>query len=136
MISPYTGCINRSQGTTTGHTPGHKTGLNHDSKRPWNHSKSKFTHRPQSQATKPAMEPSQISLEISTKSAPKTSPKIWTQTEKQPKLQQSWAMDHNVSCRGPIWVIQKPNIKFTDAATTSMKDLSPNSLCFPIKNRC
>ena len=31
-------------------------------------------------------------------------------------------MDHNSSYRGPISVIQKPNIKFTDAGIISMKD--------------
>ena len=35
-------------------------------------------------------------------------------------------MDHNLSCRDPIWVIQKPNIKFTIAATNFMKNTSPN----------
>ena len=44
-------------------------------------------------------------------------------------------MDHNLSCRGQIWVIQKSNIKFTIAATISMKNTSQNSLCFPTKNQ-
>ena len=44
-------------------------------------------------------------------------------------------MGHNVNCRGPSQLIQKPNIKFTDAATTSMKDTSPKSLIFPIENQ-
>ena len=44
-------------------------------------------------------------------------------------------MDYNLNCRGPIWVIQKPNIKFTDADTISMKNTSPNSLFFPIENQ-
>ena len=52
-----------------------------------------------------------------------------------PKLWQSWEMDHNLRCRGPIWVIQKHKIKFIDAATTSMKNMSPNSLCFPTENQ-
>ena len=43
-------------------------------------------------------------------------------------------MDHNLSFSGPILVIQKPNIKFTDAAKISMRNLSPNSLCFPTEN--
>ena len=34
-------------------------------------------------------------------------------------------MDHNLSYRGPILVIQKLNIKFIDAATISMEDNSP-----------
>ena len=80
------------------------------------------------------MERSQINLEIGTKSAPKTSPKIWTQTEKQFKLRKSREMDHDLGYRGQIWVIQKPNIKFIDASTTSMKDMSPKSLIFLIKN--
>ena len=40
-------------------------------------------------------------------------------------------MDHNLSYRGPILVIQKPNIKFSDKATSSLKDASPNSYFFP-----
>ena len=32
-------------------------------------------------------------------------------------------------------MIQKPNIKFTDAGTTSMKNMSPNSLFFPTENQ-
>ena len=43
-------------------------------------------------------------------------------------------MDHNLSCSGPIWVIQKPKIKFTDAGTISIKNPSQNSLRFPIGN--
>ena len=43
-------------------------------------------------------------------------------------------MDHNLSCSGPIWVIQKPKIKFIDVGTISMKNPSPNSLCFPTEN--
>ena len=42
-------------------------------------------------------------------------------------------MDHNLSYRGLIWVIQRPNIKFLDAATISMKGTSPISLFFPTK---
>ena len=43
-------------------------------------------------------------------------------------------MDHKLSYSGPIWVIQMPNIKFIDAATISMENLSPNSLRFPAEN--
>ena len=39
-------------------------------------------------------------------------------------------MDHNLSYRGPILVIQKPNIKFQDRAAISLKDISPNSHFF------
>ena len=98
MISPYTGCIKRLQRTTNRPYNRPQTRLllclKHDSKRPYNQSKSQLTHGPQrqphtghSKATKPVIEQSQISPEISTKSALKTSPKIWTQTEKQTKLQ-------------------------------------------------
>ena len=76
----------------------------------------------------PSMERSQISPKIGLKSAPKTSPEIRTQIEKQPKLLQSREMDHEWGYRGPIWVIQKPNIKFKNATKTSMKDMSPKSL--------
>ena len=44
-------------------------------------------------------------------------------------------MDHNLSYSGLIWVIQNPNIKFIDAATISMKNPSPNSLCFSTENQ-
>ena len=44
-------------------------------------------------------------------------------------------MDHKLSCNGPILVIQKPNIKFADATTISMKNTSPNSLHFPTENQ-
>ena len=44
-------------------------------------------------------------------------------------------MDHNLSCRDPNWVIQKLKIKFTDVATTSMKNTSPNSHRFLTKNQ-
>ena len=54
---------------------------------------------------------------------------------KQGSLWQSRKMDHNSSYRGPIWVIQNPNVKFTDAATISMKDTSPISPFFPIENQ-
>ena len=80
------------------------------------------------------MERSQISPKIGSKSAPKTSPEIRTQTEKQPKLRQAQEMDHNWGCRGLIRVIEKPNIKFTNATTTSMKDTSPKSLIFQTEN--
>ena len=53
----------------------------------------------------------------------------------QPKLWQSREMNYNLSYRGPILVIQKPNIKFTKESTTSMKNTSPNSICFPIENQ-
>ena len=44
-------------------------------------------------------------------------------------------MDHNLSYRGPILVIQKPNIKFSDMDTISLKDDSQNSYFFPIENQ-
>ena len=44
-------------------------------------------------------------------------------------------MDHNLSYRGPIWVIQKPHIKFSDRATISSKDTSPNSHFFSAENQ-
>ena len=69
-----------------------------------------------------------LSPKIDTKSTSKTNPEIWTQTKRQPKLWQSWEMNHNSSCRCLIRMIQKPSIKFTNAATISMQDLSQNSL--------
>ena len=39
-------------------------------------------------------------------------------------------MDHKLSYRGIIWVIQKPNIKFSDRFIMSLNDTSPNSLFF------
>ena len=36
-------------------------------------------------------------------------------------------MDHNLSYRGPILVIQKPKINLSNKATISMKDTSPIS---------
>ena len=42
-------------------------------------------------------------------------------------------MDHNLSYIGPIWVIQKHNINFTIADTTSIKDTSLNSIFFQPK---
>ena len=44
-------------------------------------------------------------------------------------------INHNLSYRGLIWVIQKSNIKLIIVATTSIKNMSPNSLCFPIENQ-
>ena len=44
-------------------------------------------------------------------------------------------MDHNLSYRGPIWVIQKSNIKVSDKATSSLKDASPNSHLFLAENQ-
>ena len=44
-------------------------------------------------------------------------------------------IDHNLSYRGPILVIQKPNIKFSNSATISTKDTSPISLFCPPKNQ-
>ena len=44
-------------------------------------------------------------------------------------------MDHKLSYRGPILVIQKPNIKLSDRATSSLKDASPNSHFFPVENQ-
>ena len=44
-------------------------------------------------------------------------------------------MDHNLSYKGPILVIQKPNINFTDVDTISMKETSPISLFFQTKNQ-
>ena len=44
-------------------------------------------------------------------------------------------MDHNLSYRVLIWVIQNPNIKFPDRATISLKDTSPNSHFFPTENQ-
>ena len=38
--------------------------------------------------------------------------------------------DHNLSYRGPIWVIQNPIIKFSDRATISLKDINPISSFF------
>ena len=56
---------------------------------------------------------------------------IWTMVQlKQGSLWQSWKTNHNLSYRGPIWVIQKPNIKFTILATISMKDASLNDPFF------
>ena len=49
---------------------------------------------------------------------------------KQGNLWQSRKTDHNLGYRGPIWVIQKPNIKFSDRDTISLKDTSPNSHFF------
>ena len=43
-------------------------------------------------------------------------------------------IDHNSSYRGPIWVIQKPKIKFTGATRISMKETSPISPFFLIEN--
>ena len=40
-------------------------------------------------------------------------------------------MGHNLSYRGPIWVIQNPNIKFSDRNKSFLMDSSPNSLFFP-----
>ena len=44
-------------------------------------------------------------------------------------------MDHKLSCRSPIWVIQRHNIKFTDTSTIYVKNSSPNSLNFPTENQ-
>ena len=49
---------------------------------------------------------------------------------KQRSLWQSRKMDHNLSYRGSIWVIQKPKIKFSDRDTIYLKDASPNSPFF------
>ena len=46
---------------------------------------------------------------------------------KQGSMCQSRKIDCNLGYRDPIWMIQKPNIKFTDAATIYMRGLSPNS---------
>ena len=54
---------------------------------------------------------------------------------KQGSLWQSFKMDHKLSYNGLIWVIQKPNIKFSDAATISMEDTSPVSLFFLTENQ-
>ena len=43
-------------------------------------------------------------------------------------------MDHKLSYRGPIWVIQKLNIKLSDRDTISLKDTSPNSHFFTTEN--
>ena len=50
--------------------------------------------------------------------------------QKQGRLWQSRKTDHNLGYRDPILVIQKPNIKFSDIATISLKDTSINSLFF------
>ena len=47
---------------------------------------------------------------------------------------QSRKMDHNLSYRGPILVIPKPNIKFLDATTIYMRGTSPISLFFLTEN--
>ena len=39
-------------------------------------------------------------------------------------------MDHNLSYRGPILVIQKPNINLSNIVTISLKNASPNSHFF------
>ena len=44
-------------------------------------------------------------------------------------------MDHNLSYRGPIWVIQNPNINFSDAVTNFMKDTSLISLFSMTENQ-
>ena len=44
-------------------------------------------------------------------------------------------MDHKLSYKSPILVIQKPNIKFLYATTISMKDTSPSFLFFLIENQ-
>ena len=49
---------------------------------------------------------------------------------KQGSLWQSRKMDHNLSYRGPIWVIQKPKINFTDANTIYKKETSQGSPFF------
>ena len=49
---------------------------------------------------------------------------------KQVSLWQSRKMDHNLSYRGLIWLIQKAKIKFSDISKSSMKDTSPNSHFF------
>ena len=54
---------------------------------------------------------------------------------KQGSMWQSQQMDHNLSYRGPIWVIQKHNIKFTIAAKIYINDTSENSIFFPIENQ-
>ena len=54
---------------------------------------------------------------------------------KQGSLWQSRKMDHNSSYRGQIWVIQKPNINFTDANTISTKETSPISPFFLTENQ-
>ena len=40
-----------------------------------------------------------------------------------------------MSYRGPIWVIEEPNIKLSDRDTISLKDTSQNSHIFPIENQ-
>ena len=45
-------------------------------------------------------------------------------------LWQSWKMDHNLSYRGQIWAIQKPNFKFTIVDKISKNNTSPNSFFF------
>ena len=52
---------------------------------------------------------------------------------KQDSLWKSQKIDHNLGYRCPIWVIQKPNIKFLDRAKISLKDTSPNSSFFYLK---
>ena len=44
-------------------------------------------------------------------------------------------MDHNLSYRDLILVIQNLNIKFSHRATSSLNDASPNSHFFPAENR-
>ena len=42
-------------------------------------------------------------------------------------------LDNNLSYKGLICTIQKPNIKFSNRAISSLKDTSPNSHFFPSK---
>ena len=43
---------------------------------------------------------------------------------------QSQKMDHNLVYKDPIWMIQKPNTKFSYRTTISLKDTSSNSPFF------
>ena len=70
-------------------------------------------------------------------SQPKISPKNLDSRfrPKQGSLWQSQKTNHNLGYRGPIWVIQNPNINFTTLSTIVMQDTSPNYLFFSTENQ-
>ena len=76
----------------------------------------------------------EINLKISTKLALKSVPKSGYK-QINIMLWQSQKIDHNLGYGDLNWLIQNPNIKFTNAATTFMKGTSPNSLRFPTENQ-
>ena len=54
---------------------------------------------------------------------------------KQDSLWQSRKTDHNFGYRGPIWMIQEPNINLSNIFTISLNDTSPNSHFFLTENQ-